>query len=60
MSNVKSVVADTHSDHHSNTEYFAQRKLKQGAVGWLLLIGLGVAYVISGDFDHATYSGRRL
>ena len=50
MSNVKSIVADTHSDHHSNTEYFAQRKLKQGAVGWLLLIGLGVAYVISGDF----------
>ncbi len=30
--------------------YFAQRQLKQGAVGWLLLIGLGVAYVISGDF----------
>ena len=50
MSNVKSIVADTHSDHHSNTEYFAQRNLKQGAVGWLLLIGLGVAYVISGDF----------
>ena len=31
-------------------EYFAQRQLKQGAVGWLLLVGLGVAYVISGDF----------
>ncbi|MCU4582513.1 ethanolamine permease [Acinetobacter gyllenbergii] len=34
----------------SSEDYFAQRKLKQGAVGWLLLIGLGVAYVISGDF----------
>ncbi|ENU23851.1 ethanolamine permease [Acinetobacter proteolyticus] len=34
----------------SSEDYFAQRQLKQGAVGWLLLIGLGVAYVISGDF----------
>lgn len=31
-------------------EYFAKRQLKQGAVGWVLLVGLGVAYVISGDF----------
>lgn len=31
-------------------EYFEKRQLKQGAVGWLLLVGLGVAYVISGDF----------
>lgn len=31
-------------------DYFAQRELKKGAVGWLLLVGLGVAYVISGDF----------
>ena len=33
-----------------NTEYFAQRQLKKGAVGWLLLVGLWVSYVISGDF----------
>ncbi|WP_367109329.1 ethanolamine permease [uncultured Psychrobacter sp.] len=31
-------------------DYFAKRQLKEGAVGWVLLIGLGVAYVISGDF----------
>ncbi|MBA2490837.1 MAG: ethanolamine permease [Gammaproteobacteria bacterium] len=31
-------------------EYFEQRSLKQGAAGWVLLVGLGVAYVISGDF----------
>ncbi len=31
-------------------EYFANRQLKQGAAGWILLIGLGVAYVISGDY----------
>ncbi|MDR1768703.1 MAG: amino acid permease [Propionibacteriaceae bacterium] len=32
-------------------EYFEQRALKQGAGGWVLLAGLGVAYVISGDFS---------
>lgn len=31
-------------------DYFAKRQLKKGAVGWILLIGLGVSYVISGDF----------
>jgi ethanolamine permease len=31
-------------------EYFQQRQLKRGAAGWVLLVGLGVAYVISGDF----------
>ena len=31
-------------------EYFAERQLRQGAAGWVLLAGLGVAYVISGDF----------
>ncbi len=30
--------------------YFQHRKLKRGAAGWVLLAGLGVAYVISGDF----------
>lgn len=34
----------------NNKEYFAKRQLEKGAVGWVLLIGLGVAYVISGDF----------
>lgn len=31
-------------------DYMQKRELKQGAAGWLLLAGLGVAYVISGDF----------
>src|SRR5688572_6970794 len=31
-------------------DYHEQRKLKRGAAGWVLLAGLGVAYVISGDF----------
>jgi ethanolamine permease len=30
--------------------YFEHRQLKRGAAGWMLLVGLGVAYVISGDF----------
>lgn len=30
--------------------YFQQRQLKRGAAGWILLVGLGVAYVISGDY----------
>ena len=32
------------------TEYLEQRQLQSGAAGWVLLAGLGVAYVISGDF----------
>ncbi len=31
-------------------EYLAKRQLKKGSAGWLLLAGLGVSYVISGDF----------
>ena len=31
-------------------EYFDKRRLEGGVAGWLLLAGLGVAYVISGDF----------
>ncbi|MFD5276121.1 ethanolamine permease [Pseudarthrobacter sp. NPDC058362] len=30
--------------------YLQHRQLKRGAAGWILLAGLGVAYVISGDF----------
>lgn len=32
------------------TDYMEQRQLQRGAAGWVLLAGLGVAYVISGDF----------
>jgi ethanolamine permease len=30
--------------------YLDKRKLRAGAAGWILLAGLGVAYVISGDY----------
>ncbi len=35
---------------HVGAEYLERRKLQSGAAGWVLLAGLGVAYVISGDF----------
>ena len=41
---------ETSTSPHTQQEYFEKRQLKQGAVGWILLVGLGVAYVISGDF----------
>jgi ethanolamine permease len=31
-------------------DYMEKRELRSGAAGWVLLAGLGVAYVISGDF----------
>ncbi|WP_243638210.1 ethanolamine permease [Rubrobacter taiwanensis] len=31
-------------------DYLQRRQLRRGAAGWVLLAGLGVAYVISGDF----------
>ncbi|MCT1830524.1 MULTISPECIES: ethanolamine permease [Brevibacterium] len=31
--------------------YMEKRQLRSGAAGWILLAGLGVAYVISGDFS---------
>jgi ethanolamine permease len=32
------------------SDYLEHRQLRSGAAGWVLLAGLGVAYVISGDF----------
>jgi ethanolamine permease len=32
-------------------DYLARRQLQRGAAGWVLLAGLGVSYVISGDYS---------
>src|SRR5215204_944771 len=32
-------------------EYMDHRQLQKGAAGWVLLVGLGIAYVISGEFS---------
>lgn len=34
-----------------SSDYLAKRTLKRGSAGWLLLAGLGVSYVISGDYS---------
>ncbi|QNG19691.1 ethanolamine permease [Rhodococcus triatomae] len=36
--------------HNEDSEYLAKRTLKSGSAGWILLAGLGVSYVISGDY----------
>lgn len=51
-------MAQPHSPRHEHIEYagvgsdyLQHRQLRRGAAGWILLAGLGVAYVISGDFS---------
>ena len=52
----ETVVADQRQQHRGvayedvGDDYLDKRQLKSGAAGWVLLAGLGVAYVISGDF----------
>jgi ethanolamine permease len=40
----------SHNYEQVGSDYHEQRQLRSGAAGWVLLAGLGVAYVISGDF----------
>ncbi|MFW0794188.1 ethanolamine permease [Gordonia sp. CPCC 205515] len=35
----------------SSSDYLDKRRLKTGTAGWLLLAGLGVSYVVSGDYS---------
>lgn len=37
--------------HDETTAYLEKRKLQSGSAGWLLLAGLGVSYVVSGDYS---------
>lgn len=41
----------TVAEHHESADYLAKRQLKKGSAGWLLLAGLGVSYVVSGDYS---------
>jgi len=36
--------------HLESSEYLEKRSLRKGSAGWVLLVGLGVSYVISGDY----------
>ena len=40
---------------NAGDDYLANRQLRGGTAGWLLLAGLGVSYVISGDFAGWSY-----
>lgn len=37
--------------HSESQTYLAKRQLKTGSAGWVLLAGLGVSYVVSGDYS---------
>lgn len=43
------------ADKLETEKYFEKRSLRRSSVGWVLLVGLGVAYVISGDFSGWNY-----
>ncbi|KWX69145.1 ethanolamine permease [Mycobacterium sp. NAZ190054] len=37
--------------HRESEAYLQKRQLQKGTAGWLLLAGLGISYVISGDYS---------
>ncbi|MBB2992874.1 ethanolamine permease [Mycolicibacterium iranicum] len=37
--------------HRESDAYLQKRQLKKGSAGWILLAGLGVSYVVSGDYS---------
>ena len=39
------------TETNESTDYLAKRTLRTGTAGWVLLAGLGVSYVISGDYS---------
>ncbi|MGW0906516.1 ethanolamine permease [Streptomyces sp. NPDC002853] len=41
----------TNSTAEPADDYLERRTLRRGSAGWLLLTGLGVAYVVSGDYS---------
>ncbi|GGU54921.1 ethanolamine permease [Streptomyces lavendofoliae] len=42
---------ETKDPSPATDDYLKRRALRQGSAGWLLLTGLGVGYVVSGDFS---------
>ena len=43
--------AESTGQQSSSDEYLKKRQLKRGSAGWLLLAGLGISYVVSGDYS---------
>ncbi|MER6995897.1 ethanolamine permease [Streptomyces sp. NPDC000410] len=48
---VEETTGSTGSKTPPPDDYLERRTLRRGSAGWLLLTGLGVAYVVSGDFS---------
>lgn len=48
---VTAPVAAGSGETTSSADYLAKRSLRTGTAGWVLLAGLGVSYVISGDYS---------
>lgn len=40
--------------HRESDAYLQKRQLKKGSAGWILLAGLGISYVVSGDYFDST------
>ncbi|MGV9803789.1 ethanolamine permease [Mycobacterium sp. NPDC003449] len=38
-------------EHLESADYLQKRQLRSGSAGWVLLAGLGVSYVVSGDYS---------
>ncbi|MGP4054775.1 ethanolamine permease [Mycobacterium sp. 4D054] len=38
-------------EHRESQEYLQKRQLQKGTAGWILLAGLGISYVVSGDYS---------
>ncbi|MEV8535863.1 ethanolamine permease [Streptomyces sp. NPDC051211] len=47
----ESVSVSASASASAESAYLERRTLRRGSAGWLLLTGLGVAYVVSGDFS---------
>ncbi|MGW7432680.1 ethanolamine permease [Streptomyces sp. NPDC054861] len=48
---LEDTTGDTTGATTAPDDYLDRRALRRGSAGWLLLTGLGVAYVVSGDFS---------
>ncbi|WP_226363838.1 ethanolamine permease [Pseudonocardia abyssalis] len=51
MSTPPTTPSSTTTSTGAADDYLAKRQLRKGAAGWVLLAGLGVSYVISGDYS---------
>lgn len=46
-------------EHLESADYLRKRQLRSGSAGWLLLAGLGVSYVVSGDYSGWNFGLRQ-